>query len=367
MASSYFKLKILRKKRSKINKINTEEKEEVTCSNVFDSNISYKNTCRICLHEGSITISSEISSDLKEYINLFGGIDLSDDEEDNFPKNLCNGCNSLLQNAILFRKKAQASSLLLKTKTLNDKFPLHSNDLWDKGGESNRNENFTNDDKSNKEKSKYSCGSCNTDFFNCNELVVHNNSKLHRSVRIQCPVCYRLFSAQLFEKHLASHHSTSHLICDVCGKLYRKDNLTRHLQLHTNDLPFQCKKCPYRGRFLESLKIHMRTHTGHKPFACEKCNSRFLTRSNLNRHFLTHSKQKSFKCIECARCFYTKHDMNVHFVSEHSGIKEFDCKICGNKYGLRKALMRHELRVHKRQKLAKGRMPLYLQAEYKVP
>ncbi|CAH0721205.1 unnamed protein product, partial [Brenthis ino] len=172
--------------------------------------------------------------------------------------------------------------------------------------------------------------------------MVHNNSKLHRSVRIQCRVCYGLFTAQLYEKHLASHRSTSHLICD-------------------------CKRCPYRGRSLESLKIHMHRHTGQKPFECEKCNSRFLTRSNLNRHFLTHSKQKSFKCIACARCFYTKHDMNIHFVSEHSGIKEFECKLCGNKYGSRKALMRHELRVHKRQKLAKGRMPLYLQAEYKVP
>ncbi|KAM3959823.1 uncharacterized protein ACR2FA_006106 [Aphomia sociella] len=301
--------------------------------------------------------SSQDKLDVSQAIRIFGDIDLS--EQDEYPKYLCNSCHSLLQGAVIFRKTAKNSDTFLRQMTTLPELDI--SDQYD------NNENETNIHNIESELKLYKCDTCNIRCSTNDEYIAHKNSKQHRKVRIQCSICFRLLTAQLYHKHLERHQSASHLICDVCGKLYRKDNLFRHLQLHSFDLPFQCQICPYRGRFLESLKIHMRTHTGDKPFSCDKCELRFLTRSNLNRHLLTHRKERPYKCIECSRGFYTKHDMDVHFKSDHAGIKDFGCRICGNKYGTRKALMRHELRVHKRDKMAKGRMPLYLQAEYRKP
>ncbi|XP_050357657.1 gastrula zinc finger protein XlCGF17.1-like [Nymphalis io] len=359
MASSYFKLKIL-KRNLKLNNSAIDLDEEHVNERDADSIKYKKSKCRICLLDGSISIFRKKTIDIIESIRLFGGIEIS--EKDSYPEYLCNSCYNLLQNAMLFRKKAQESNLLLRKQDMpkvevimctNDAESLSEYSC--KGNECKRTKSI-----------KYKCEICDINFLTWSELVMHNSRIQHRNVRIQCPVCKGLLTTQLYKKHLARHQSASHLVCDVCGKMYRKDNLVRHLQLHNFDLPFRCKICPYRGRFPESLKIHMRTHTGQKPFSCDKCQLSFLTRSNLKRHLLTHNKQKPFKCTECSRGFYTKHDMAVHFTSDHVGIKNYGCKTCGNKYGTRKALMRHELRVHKREKMAKGRMPLYLQPEYKI-
>ncbi|KAJ8709753.1 hypothetical protein PYW08_009757 [Mythimna loreyi] len=352
MSGSYFMLQFLKKIRSK-----EQQKKNINENTIFqDSDLvrTTNNKCRLCLKEGDKPIyNSENSFNIVEAIRTFAGVSLN--ENDDYPKNLCMKCYTFLQQAVLFRRSAQ-----------NTDKQLRQSPAQDSGGESDTVNHPADDDDIEKpaQKSRYSCKLCKLNFKTSTDLIAHNRSRAHKRVRIRCPVCYRLLTAQLYQKHVARHQSASHLICDICGKLYRKDNLVRHLQLHSFELPFKCQICPYRGRFMESLKIHMRTHTGDKPFSCDKCELRFLTRSNLNRHLLTHKKERPFKCLECGRGFYTKRDMDLHFKADHAGLREFGCKMCGNKYGTRKALMRHELRVHKRDKMAKGRMPLYLQAGY---
>lgn len=352
MATSYFMLKLLKRKHKKAALIADEQTTKDKRGDYINKNI-ISNQCRICLKIGEIPIySADSSFNVAEAIQIFGGIKIC--PADSFPKYLCKSCYSLLDGAVMFRKSAlQTDEYLNQVTTKNEDFF----DDVDNSCVSGENEiKF--------EKIKlFKCKTCKVSFKSWEDYTSHRNFK-HKNVRIQCPICYRLLTPSLYKKHLVRHESTSHLICEVCGKLYRKDNLIRHLQLHSYELPFRCELCPYRGRFLESLKTHMHTHTGYKPFHCEKCNIRFLTRSNLKRHLMTHKQDKPFKCVECNRGFYVKKDMEVHFRSDHAGIKDFGCKLCGNKYGTRKSLMRHELRVHKRIKMAKGRTPLYLQPEY---
>lgn len=344
MTTSYV-LQILKKNRTKkrklmemVNHPKTEKKDPFGQENV--------NACRICLKTGIISIySSNMLFNAEEAIKKLGDIEIQKD--DNYPKHLCETCHSLLSSAVLFRNLAQESDRILR----------HTNRLSEIEDESD----FSHVEPEN----IHRCGTCDLTFNTVKEYSTHKASKHHKNVRIQCPVCHRLITTKLYKNHQKRHASASHLVCEVCGKLYRKDNLIRHLQLHTHDLPFQCQLCPYRGRFLESLKIHMRIHSGEKPFPCDQCEVQFATRSNLNRHLLTHRKEKPHKCVECGRSFYTQRDLDGHSKSDHSGVNEFCCKLCGNKYSTRKALMRHELRVHKRVKMAKGRMPLYLQAEYR--
>uniref|UniRef100_A0A2A4JG74 Protein krueppel n=1 Tax=Heliothis virescens TaxID=7102 RepID=A0A2A4JG74_HELVI len=353
MSGSYFMLKFLKKARLKKQRKLLTEDSNSQATNLRTINVS-NNKCRICLKDANQMIFNPKSPfNIKETIILFCGIHI--DENDNNSKYLCKECYTFLEKAVAFRKLAQETQKLSQQKSSED-----SAEKLDSSPDADDSESDT-DEVTQK---AYSCKLCKLYFKTFDELIIHKKSKTHKNVRIQCPMCHRLLTAQLYQKHLARHKSASHLVCDICGKLYRKDNLVRHLQLHSYDLPFRCQICPYRGRFMESLKIHMRTHTGHKPFSCDKCELRFLTRSNLNRHLLTHKKERPFKCLECGRGFYIKSDMDVHFKSDHAGLKEFGCRMCGNKYGTRKALMRHELRVHKRDKMAKGRMPLYLRAEY---
>ncbi|XP_063629890.1 gastrula zinc finger protein XlCGF17.1-like [Cydia splendana] len=364
MAGTYYMLKLLRKKRM------ARKLRNLTNGNVNNAQIITNHTsddtfrCRVCLKKGRIPIFGDESfRDISEDICLFGDIVIN--KEDSNPQHLCDACNALLDAAIIFRRTAKESeTLLMKSLEKDTKAP---SDIDEYDHETNTDEITHNDEYEPQMQpvKSYNCKLCKKSFQTNEEYARHRSSREHKNVRIQCSICNRLLTAQLYKKHLVRHQTASHLICEVCGKLYRKDNLIRHLQLHSFDLPFQCQLCPYRGRFIESLRIHMRTHTGDKPFCCDKCQLRFLTRSNLNRHLLTHRKERPFKCTECGRGFYTKCDMDVHFKSDHIGIKDFGCRMCGSKYGTRKALMRHELRVHKRDKMAKGRVPLYLQSEYR--
>lgn len=367
MASTYLILKKLKRKRNTRTRKLAEDKTET--DNYFQMGTDVASAivtikCRICLNDARIPIfGDEQHQDISEETSLFGGIELRKD--DAYPKHLCDGCYVWLEGAILFRKSAKETETLLLRSMEQNLPPLSDIEGVDEAY--NCEETVSNNENEiNVEPTKlYCCKLCKKTFKSNEEYMRHRSSKEHKNVRIQCTICNRLLTAQLYKRHLIRHQTASHLICEVCGKLYRKDNLVRHLQLHSFDLPFQCQSCPYRGRFMESLRIHMRTHSGDKPFSCDKCQLRFLTRSNLNRHLLTHKKERPFKCQECGRGFYTKCDMDVHFKSDHVGIKDFGCRMCGSKYGTRKALMRHELRVHKRDKMAKGRVPLYLQSEYR--
>lgn len=84
---------------------------EVEFIQVQDTNATHK--CRICLHDGSIYIFRETGPhDIPKYITALTGILIK--RNDNLPKYICDECYESLENAILFRKTAQLTHLLLK-------------------------------------------------------------------------------------------------------------------------------------------------------------------------------------------------------------------------------------------------------------
>ncbi|XP_059045474.1 gastrula zinc finger protein XlCGF17.1-like [Achroia grisella] len=317
--------------------------------------------CRVCLKEGDIPIyDKEGTGDLSEELNLFGGLNVHAD--DIYPKYLCQNCHALLLGAILFRKTAQQSDNLLKRpaqESMLTDIDEMSNDL----GEDNTYEDE--EDKCNKSKS-YHCKRCDLDFENFNEYSEHRLSQEHENMRHTCPICKNTYTTLYYKKHLALHKLETTYMCDICGKIFIvQGQFTRHRLTHFYSLPFKCALCPYKGRFSESLKMHMRSHTGEKPYQCTQCPSRFVNKSNLNKHMLIHKGEHDFKCNLCGRGFYTKRNLDLHFKVDHTGIKDHVCNICGKAFGYRKQMMKHQLKVHKREKLRSGRMPLYLQVESK--
>ncbi|CAH2233811.1 jg22495 [Pararge aegeria aegeria] len=313
-------------------------------------------TCRVCLREGNIPIfGNESIEDVSEALCSFGDITVRSD--DDYPKLLCNSCYEFLQRAIIFRQKAKQSDQTLHWQK--PEILLENDDTAD-----HRDDSSDYEDTSPKEVANYFCRQCVKSFKTFKEYSEHRLSAEHENVRHKCPICNKLYTAKYIKKHLLLHKLERQYMCDICGKKFPlQAPFKRHRLTHFYSLPFQCTLCPYRGRFSESLKMHMRSHTGEKPYQCTQCPSRFVNASNLNKHMLTHSRNHDFKCDMCGRGFYTKRDLGSHFKVDHSGIKEHVCNICGKAFGYRKQMMKHQLIVHKREKLRSGRMPLYLQVE----
>ncbi|CAH4035386.1 unnamed protein product [Pieris brassicae] len=308
--------------------------------------------CRVCLKEGSVPIfGNQFTADISE--NFRSITDITIDKNDDFPKYLCDECHSKLQNAIDFRNTAKVSDKIFR------ELPSDTNEDAD---------DFIYEPQPTRKQTKptrdesYICVKCDKTFRVFEEYTEHISID-HENASRQCPICNKIYKEIYFKRHLSLHNKTQ-FICDICGKhSFFKGEFTRHRLTHFYHLPFKCTLCPYRGRFPESLKLHMRTHTGEKPYQCTQCPSRFLTKSNLNKHSLTHRDSYEFKCECCGKGFHNKRTYDQHCRIDHGGIKEHVCNICNKAFGYRKQMMKHQLKVHKREKLRSGRMPIYLQIQ----
>lgn len=346
----------------------TLEKSNKGLSNQCSNNIYIKKefddtSCRICLKEGCIPIYS--NDEIPQALSSFGGIFVS--ISDPYPKYLCQPCYSLLQGAMLFRKNAQRSDEILKHPIEdNSEDTIHDNDLTDPCFDDDLYDYdiFKITKKQDKKPKDYYCKKCNMEFKTNDEYTEHRLSDEHDNLRHTCQICNKSYRAEYLKKHMKTHIQDPPYMCDICGKKFKvQGHFSRHRVTHFYELPYQCSLCPYKGRFSESLKMHMRSHTGEKPYQCVQCPSRFINKSNLNKHMLTHKGQHDFKCDSCGRGFYTKRELELHFKVDHTGIKDHVCNICGKAFGYRKQMMKHQLKVHKREKLRSGRTPLYVKLE----
>lgn len=310
-------------------------------------------TCRVCLKSGSIPIfGSEDAENISEAVSVFGGIEIV--ESDNFPKHLCVTCYNLLQSAILFRTTTQETDKLLKQ-------PKVEEDLFDTAETDDYSDNEIFESSK-----KYCCSRCTLDFDSWKSFSEHTKSASHKNFKVECSICKGLYTTIYIKKHILRHRLDMEkaFVCDVCGKSFVVlGAFNRHKAIHGDDLPYKCDLCPYKGRFNESLKMHMRTHTGEKPYSCLQCSAKFINKSNLNRHLSTHKSVHDYKCDGCGRGYFRKRELELHIKVYHSGVKEHVCNICGKAFGYRKQMMKHQLQVHKREKLKSGRVPLYIQAE----
>lgn len=320
-----------------------------------------ENLCRVCLQTGSISIYD--NENIRDAINVICGVYIS--FNDPYPKSLCQSCHSAIQNALLLRKTAQSSDEILKQPLEDPEDHTVNNDVTDFDDNL-----YSYDDyeplktPSNKKTRDYFCKKCNMEFKTCSDYIDHRISDEHDNMRYTCPVCNKSYRAEYYKKHLATHNQDPPYMCEFCGKKFNvQGHFARHRLTHFYNLPYKCGLCPYKGRFRESLKMHMRTHTGEKPYQCSQCPSRFINKSNLNKHMLTHRGQHDYKCDSCGRGFYTKRELEMHFKVDHTGIKDHICSICGKAFGYRKQMMKHQLKVHKREKLKSGRTPLYVKVE----
>lgn len=302
-------------------------------------------SCRICLKDGLLSIYGRSeSTDIVEALQLFGNIEIN--EQDEYPKHLCPTCYKFIKSAILFRKVAKHSEEILKHPIKEE-----SNDSL-----------IDNSDY---------CEDFNEPLKTCPVIVPSEDTtkkfKVKTVSKVQCYICNKVVNKSYYKEHLTMHDPNHHkYVCDICGKSFRlRCAYHNHSLRHGTGFPFKCQFCPYKGKYAELLKTHMRTHTGDYRYMCTECPARFLFKSNLNSHVLNKHKEREHKCDACKRAFHTKLALQRHFEVDHLGIKTHVCNICGNTFGYRNAMMKHQRRVHKREKMMFSRMPSYLQADSK--
>ncbi|CAH0401657.1 unnamed protein product [Chilo suppressalis] len=324
-----------------------------------------ENICRVCMNEGNIPIfGNDLVEDVSESLRSFGGIEV--EAEDAYSKHLCSSCYTQLQNAIAFRKTAQKTEQLLRSPGEESTDPIEPSFEDDTNGsvEMDDDEPYEYKNKKVKKERKWRCRRCDLDFKGFEDYQAHRLSDEHENFRQTCPICNKSFMHSSFRNHMKLHGQEKPYMCDFCGKKFRmQGQFSRHRATHIDDLPFQCSLCPYRGRFNECLKMHMRTHTGEKPYQCAECPARFVNKGNLTRHVLIHKEERDFKCDACDRGFYTKRELELHLKVDHTGVKDHVCNLCGKAFGYRRQMLKHQLKVHKREKLRGGRVPVYLTLE----
>lgn len=316
--------------------------------------------CRICLQKGTEAIfetEDESSEEVVEALQAFADIFISNQDE--HPKLLCKTCYNFTKAAMLFRKTAKRAEELLRQPLKEETF-LEQEDSH---------HSFNDNELSEIKPSEFKWPE-NTEETETKEKVEtikkEKAEKNKTPAKITCNICNKIINKSYYREHMTLHDSDQKkFVCDICGKSFRLRCAYRnHSIRHRNDFPHKCSFCPYRGRYAELLKTHMRTHTGDYRYMCTECPARFLFKSNLNSHMFKH-KEPQHKCDTCKRAFHTTLALQRHFEADHLGIKNHVCNICGKAFGYRNAMMKHQRRVHKREKQLFGRMPSYLVAERK--
>lgn len=167
---------------------------------------------------------------------------------------------------------------------------------------------------------RYSCDTCDKNFFYLSELHIHEKT-----------------------------HDTSHTnvkTCEECGRKFKSSQGLRYHSLSAHGVKgkHQCRieGCDKTFDSQEILKEHVYEHMNIKTFACKLCKKLFLRRSNLRQHNRRCKIDKSLVhvCLICKKKFITRRDLFQHNM-RHSNTT-YDCEKCGKKYKFNTGLSRHK-------------------------
>ncbi|KAJ8984888.1 hypothetical protein NQ317_002728 [Molorchus minor] len=242
--------------------------------------------CRTCLVHGDVKplIDSKIAVTLKNVS------DITLEDNDKLPQNLCNNCIKRLQDIFSFSENCKVSNVYLKSllieqekKCFSDNASLDTfgHDVVD-GASSSVREIKTPDSKAEYKES------------DCNEIrkSKRNLKKQHRKEKIR------------IKEEKPKRKRINEYSCDTCGKKFARQ---------------------------DGLKRHSKTHLGIKPFECGMCGKTFVEKATLNRHYLTHTGEKPFECNLCGKTTFRKDQIISHVTKHHPKAVDYDFVITEHK------------------------------------
>ena len=213
-----------------------------------------------------------------------------------------------------------------------------------------------------------SCPLCNKILSSTKSLLSHTKLVHERSESHQCKTCGKILnSSKSLSEHILRHENSDRFVCGVCDKKFnQKVHLKTHTMLHSGTKPYKCPFCS--NAYVEQSKMRNHIQNIHEEakldgFKCDNCQKQFkykiksphekvcktldfsgteiccrlcgdkLTSLSMKDHWKVHpSEIQSQKCSFCAKVFIQPAHKRAHEKSVHQKIKEFECKICPQKF-----------------------------------
>ncbi|CAG9120089.1 unnamed protein product [Plutella xylostella] len=189
-------------------------------------------------------------------------------------------------------------------------------------------------------------------------LQIHGNVQ-----KVECPVCRKLFPGELrLKNHMETHSQKvdEDAFCAECGIQFRNRNVLKaHLKFnkrHNGDdqLKYECDVCEKRTATKTAMQYHIEAeHLKLANYVCDICNKQFHAERPYKRHLREkHSSRvvvKSNVCHVCGKAFAHRKSLNEH-MNRHTGLRPYECKICGATFGFHSALYTHNKLVHLKQR-----------------
>ncbi|XP_055701474.1 zinc finger protein 501-like [Phlebotomus papatasi] len=364
--------------------LSCEVKEEIiTCT---------KELCRLCAK--SVTSYSSIFQDnLHEYLALIFGVSIQ--QNDNWPKSICNICLELAKNYVKFVlsvRRAETSLRSIYGELSNTPEPgisfinvqeiLNPEDTRDHGIEgSDENENEDKDvnvhetesedslDNSemhkiaNKRKRKESHNQDappkgkksalmeENDGASCESEAITQKKNRARPSKSKPPTQNRRVpSTDKSKEEDERIKKFFKMECSVCSNPFETYNeLKSHaIKIHNDQKLAFIICCKKKLDNRTKIVNHLNHHTKPDAYKCPKpgCSKTFLTPTGLYSHQLNkHVKGKEkIKCVHCSQSFLTLYRLKSHELKHLNGNEEkqkFKCKWCDKEFALNSLLLQH--------------------------
>lgn len=196
------------------------------------------------------------------------------------------------------------------------------------------------------------CKVCDAGFVS--QSILFQHAKTHKIGSFKCDYCTKIFETLLKKRaHERVVHTHSNVLnkCGYCVETF-KDYWQREKHLatvHGISSIYKCQACDKTFTHQKGLRIHTkRDHLMERPHACTQCEMKFFTGKKLKEHMVKHTGLREFQCKVCLKCYGRKKTLNQH-MRVHEDFCRFKCEHCGQGFVQRTSWVGHMRSKHGEQ------------------